>query len=206
MNRLAILGASGHGKVVAEIAELNGWDVVFFDDAYPSVDRLAHWAVIGCTQDLLNALQDFDSCFVAIGNNKIRLDKQTLLISKGVVFPVFVHPFAMVSRYAKLGAGSVVMAGAVINPFAQIGQACIINTASTIDHDCELADGVHLSPGANLAGAVTIGECSWIGIGASVKQCLKIGANVVVGAGAAVVSDVADDLTVVGVPAKALVK
>jgi sugar O-acyltransferase (sialic acid O-acetyltransferase NeuD family) len=206
MKRLAILGASGHGKVVAEIAELNGWDVVFFDDAFPSVTCLAHWAVVGNTQDLLQKLSEFEGCFVAIGNNRFRLDKQKMLMEKGAIFPALIHPTAVVSRYAKIGAGSVVMAGAIINPFAQINQACIVNTAATIDHDCVLAIGVHISPGANLAGAVTVCECSWIGIGASVKQCLQIGSNVVVGAGAAVVSDVADNLTVVGVPAKTLVR
>ncbi|MBE0484487.1 MAG: acetyltransferase [Bacterioplanes sp.] len=203
---MAILGASGHGKVVAEIAELNGWDVVFFDDAFPSVNGLAHWPVVGSTHDLLNDLQRFDGFFVAIGNNRIRLDKQRMLAQKGATFPVLIHPSAVVSRHANVQAGCVVMAGAVVNPFALINQACIVNTAATIDHDCVLAEGVHISPGANLAGAVSVGACSWVGIGASVKQCVKIGANVVAGAGAAVVSDVADNLTVVGVPAKVLVK
>ena len=83
---------------------------------------------------------------------------------------------------------------------------CVPTEDSGNEYDCVLADGVHVSPGANLAGAVSVGVCSWVGIGASVKQCLLIGSNVVVGAGAAVVSDVADNLTVVGVPAKALVR
>lgn len=204
MKRLAILGASGHGKVVADIAELNDWDVVFFDDAYPGVACLEHWLVVGNTDDLLAVLQDFDGCFVAIGNNKVRLAKKKLLMEKSVEFPVLIHPSAVVSRYAKFGRGTVVMAGAVINPFVQVGQACILNTATTIDHDCVLDDGVHISPGANLAGSVSVGKYSWIGIGASVKQCSVIGSNVVVGAGAAIVSDVQDNITVVGVPARPL--
>ncbi|MBT6282943.1 MAG: acetyltransferase, partial [Phycisphaerae bacterium] len=77
-------------------------------------------------------------------------------------------------------------------------------TGATVDHDCELADGVHISPGANLGGNVTVGECSWIGIGACVKNGVTIGKNVIVGAGAAVVQDVPDNVTVVGVPAKEL--
>lgn len=201
MKRLAMLGASGHGKVVADIAEINGWDVVFFDDAFPSVNGLAHWPVVGRTEELLNDLQCFDGCFVAIGQNRIRLEKQQMLAKKGATFPVLVHPTAVISRHAHVDLGCVVMAGAVINPCAQINQACIVNTAATVDHDCMLADGVHISPGVHLAGAVSVGECSWIGIGASVKQCLSIGANVVVGAGAVVVKDIADNLTVVGVPA-----
>lgn len=205
MRRLAILGASGHGKVVAEIAELNDWQVFFFDDAYPSIQQLAHWSIVGTTQDLLNSLQQYDGCFVAIGNNRIRLDKEKLLLESGAYFPVLIHPSAVVSGYASVGAGSVVMAGAMINPFAQIGQACIINTASTVDHDCALADGVHISPGAHLAGGVSVGECAWVGIGSAVKQCLHIGSNTLVGAGAAVVANVADGLTVAGVPAKPMI-
>lgn len=206
MKRLAILGASGHGKVVAEIAELTGWDVCFFDDAFPSVNALAHWSVVGNTDDLLNDLQRFEGCFVAIGNNRIRLAKQQMLAQMDATLPVLIHPSAVVSRYAMLEAGCVVMAGAVINPFVRINRACIINTAASVDHDCVLDDGVHISPGAHLAGAVSVGPCSWVGIGASVKQCVKLGSNVVVGAGAVVVSDIADNLTVVGVPAKTLIK
>ena len=202
MKRLAILGASGHGKVVAEIAELNGWDVVFFDDRFPSFNCVAHWSVIGTTLDLFNGLGNFDCCFVAIGNNRVRLEKQRALTNKGAAFPVLIHPNAVVSRYASVEAGSVVMAGAVINPFVEVKQACIINTSASVDHDCVLAEGVHISPGAHLAGAVLIGECSWVGIGASVKQSLQIGSDVVVGSGASVVLDIIQNETVVGVPAK----
>ncbi|MBO1926311.1 acetyltransferase [Thiomicrorhabdus sp. 6S2-11] len=202
MKHLAILGASGHGKVVAEIAELNGWKVSFFDDAHPNLTQIEHWSVEGTTQDLIDSVSVFQGCFIAIGNNAIRITKQVELSALGFHFPVLIHPAAIVSRLAKLEAGTVVMAGAVINPFAKIGQACIINTASTIDHDCVLADGVHVSPGANLAGAVEVGHCSWVGIGSKVKQCIKIGHHVVVGAGAAVVSDISDHQIVVGVPAK----
>jgi len=205
MKKLAVLGARGHGKDVAEIAELNGWGVVFFDDAFPSVNSLAHWSVVGNTQDLLAGLQSFDGCFVAIGNNRIRLAKQQMFSEKGATFPVLIHPSAVVSRYAVIGEGTVIKANAVVNTFAKVGVACIVGTVSTIAHDCVLGDSVHVSPGANVAGAVIIGDCTWIGLGATVRQCSKIGANVVVGASAAVVKDVSDGLTVVGVPAKVLI-
>ena len=202
--RLAILGASGHGKVVAEIAELNGWQVAFYDDAYPEISKLEHWQVQGKGADLLVSLSDYDGCLVAIGNNRIRLEQMACLQAQKVHFPVLLHPSAVVSHYAQIDDGSVVMANAVVNPFATIGQGCIINTSATIDHDCVLADGVHISPGANLAGAVSVGARSWIGIGASVKQCLSIGSDVTVGAGSVVIEDIADHLTVAGVPAKIL--
>lgn len=205
MNRLAILGASGHGKVVAEAAEFSGWDdIVFFDDKWPVLTANGHWPVLGDTAALLSGHHSFDGVIVAVGNNSTRLKKLELLSSEGVRLVSVVHPQATVSPHALLGLGSVIMAGSVVNVDASLGMGCIINTCASVDHDCLLADGVHISPGAHLAGGVTIGECSWIGIGASVLQLIQIGAGVVVGAGAAVVNEVSDQCIVVGVPARTL--
>lgn len=202
MNRLAILGASGHGKVVADCAECGGWrEIVFFDDAWPGVSLNGRWSVIGATQSLLDSLSEYDGVLVAIGNNRIRYDKSAQLDHAGAKLVTVVHPAAQVSRYAHIGNGSVVFAGAVVNVDAVIGNAGIVNTGATVDHDCNLGKAVHVSPGAHLAGGVSVGDRSWIGIGASVRQMISIGADVVVGAGAAVVRDVADGQTVVGVPA-----
>lgn len=206
MKHLAVFGASGHGKVVAEIAEMTGWQVSFFDDAYPNIRQVEHWPVLGNTIDFESRKEEFNGAFVAIGNNAVRLVKLNGLMGMGVELPTLIHPNACVSQYAHIGYSCVVMAMAVINPFVKIGFGGIINTASTLDHDCVLGDCVHVSPGANLAGGVTVGSCSWVGIGASVKQYLNIGSNVLVGAGAAVVSDVADNVTVVGVPAKSITR
>ncbi|KOY22933.1 acetyltransferase [Vibrio parahaemolyticus] len=208
MNRTcAILGASGHGKVVAEIAELNGYtNIEFFDDRWPGLQNVEHWPVKGNSETLLKIAAQFDLTVIAIGNNKIRLEKQNQLSTAGAKFSVLEHPRATISRHSQLGVGTVVMAGAVINPFVQVGEACIINTAATIDHDCSLADGVHVSPGCNIAGGVIIGEGSWLGIGSQVKQLISIGAGVTVGAGATVVNRVPDFQTVVGTPAQLLNK
>jgi len=202
MKRLAILGASGHGKVVAEIAELLGWNVTFFDDAFPEISTLEVWQVKGTTTDLLASISDFEGCIVAIGNNEIRLDKTVMLQSKQANLVTLIHPSAVVSQYSQIGVGTVVMAGAVINPFASIGLASIINTSATVDHDCVLGNGVHISPGANLAGTVSIGNEGWVGIGAVIKQGLLIGEKVTVGAGAVVVSNLPSNVVAIGVPAK----
>jgi sugar O-acyltransferase (sialic acid O-acetyltransferase NeuD family) len=205
VKHLALFGASGHGKVVAEIAELTGWQVSFFDDAYPEIKQLEHWRVLGNSAGFELQQHEFAGAFVSIGNNVIRLAKIKWLMSMGVELPTLIHPDACVSGYAQIAHSSVVMAMAVVNPFAKLGYGCIVNTAATVDHDCMLAECVHISPGANLAGAVSVGECSWIGIGASVKQCLTIGSQVMVGAGACVVADVANNVTVMGVPAKSMI-
>lgn len=206
MKHLALFGASGHGKVVAEIAELTGWQVSFFDDAYPNVKQVEHWSVLGSSIDFEMRKEEFDGAFVSIGNNRVRLTKLNWLMSMGIELPTLIHPTACVSRYAQIEQSSVVMAMAVINPFAKIGRGGIINTAATVDHDCMLGECVHVSPGVHLAGAVSVGDCSWIGIGASIRQCVTIGSQVMVGAGASVVSDIEDNLTVVGVPARVLLR
>lgn len=202
MPTIGILGASGHGKVVAEIAELNGYSVTFFDDTFPEESRLEHWGIIGNSRDLISKSELFDATFVAIGANDIRAQMhQALKICKAKM-PALIHPRALVSQYARIQEGTVVMANAVINPFVQVGRGCIVNTSCSIDHDCILGDFVHLSPGVGLAGAVKIEDLTWIGMGASVKQCVVIGKNVMVGAGALVLNDIEADRIAFGVPAK----
>lgn len=203
MKRLAILGASGHGKVVADTAELCGWDdVVFFDDAWPDLNSNGCWSVIGDTQSLIQNRESFHGAVVAIGNNALRLAKLEQLQAAKIPLVSIFHPNSVISQYANIKLGSVVFAGAVINVDVMIGKGAIINTSATIDHDCVLGDAVHISPGANLAGNVHVGSLSWIGIAATVKQGITISENVVVGAGSAVISNVKTGVKVVGVPAK----
>lgn len=203
MKTLAILGAGGHGKVVADAAICAGWsEIAFFDDSYASTCRVGPWNVVGTNAEFRLRAGDFEGVTVAIGDSRTRLAwiDESLIKSSNLVS--IVHPFSYVSRHAQIGAGSMILAGAVVNPFARLGRGCIVNSGATVDHDCELADAVHVSPGAHLAGSVRVGTCSWIGIGASVRQGIAIGAHVIVGAGAAVVHDVMDGQTVVGVPAR----
>lgn len=202
MRRLAVFGASGHGKVVAEIAESCGWDeIVFFDDAWPSITTNGCWVVEGTGQALADNLRKFSGIFVAIGNNRIRAERIGWLLELSAPLVSLVHPSAVVSKYAELGAGSVVMPGVVVNVSACVGVGAILNTGCSVDHDCDIGSCVHISPGARLAGGVIVGNHSWVGIGACVKQRIRIGENVTVGAGAAVVSNLPDGVTAVGVPA-----
>lgn len=203
MKRLAILGASGHGKVVADTAECCGWQAVeFFDDAWAGLQENGVWPVVGDTTTLMGRLADFDGVLVAIGNNRIRHAKLLELQAAGARLATLIHPAATVSRYAAIGEGTVVFAGAVVNAYARINLGGILNTGCSIDHDCVLGDAVHISPGARLAGGVRVGDLSWVGIGASVRQLISIGQRVVVGAGSAVVTDIPNDVMVAGVPAK----
>lgn len=203
MSRIAIVGAGGHGKVVADIAVELGWqDICFFDKAWPEKKNNGSWDVIGNTEILLNTLEKFKEVFVAIGNNAIRQKTVELLIRQELSIATLIHSRAYVSRGATVDAGSVMMANAVVNIDAKVGKGCIINTGATVDHDCLLENYVHIGPGANLGGNVTVREGAWVGIGASVRQGIIIGKNSIVGAGAVVVKDVPDNVTVVGNPAK----
>ncbi len=203
MRHLAILGASGHGKVVADTAERCGWQSVkFFDDAWPERQENAAWSVVGDTAALMSRLAGFDGVLVAIGNNSIRHAKLLELKAAGARLATLIHPAAVVSRYATIGEGTVVFAGVVVNAGARVNPGAILNSACSVDHDCLLGDAVHISPGARLAGGVQVGDLSWIGIGASVRQQIRIGQRVMVGAGSAVVGDIPNDVTVAGVPAK----
>jgi sugar O-acyltransferase (sialic acid O-acetyltransferase NeuD family) len=205
VKRLAILGASGHGKVVADVAECCGWhEVIFFDDAWPEVSHNGHWKVEGDSQLLAASLDDFTGVIVAIGDNGIRAEKLRWLLDMSAPVVTLTHPSAIVSQYAELGAGTVVMPGVVVNVSACIGEGVILNTGCSIDHDCSIGDCAHISPGARLAGGVQIGAHSWVGIGACVKQLVHIGQQVTVGAGAVVVADLPDGVTAVGVPAKSI--
>lgn len=200
---LAILGASGHGKVVADAALEQGWPgVVFYDDAWPALTEVGRRRVVGDSASLFESLQDFDSVIVGIGRNAIRLAKLDELEALQATLATVIHPRASVSRFAEVGAGSVVFAGTVINVDARVGRGTIINTGATVDHDCMLGEGVHISPGAHLAGNVIVGDRTWVGMGAVVKQGIAIGKDVMVGAGAVVVDDVPDGATVIGVPAR----
>ena len=201
MRSLAILGAGGHGRVAADCAESLGWrKITLFDDG-PVAGSTMPWSVAGKGNDLIARLAEFDGVIVGIGNNEIRVRWHRRLIGQGANLVTLIHPKASVSAHCDIGAGSVVFAGAVVNIGSRLGQACIINTVATVDHDNILADGVHVSPGANLGGDVQVGEASWIGIGAAVRHGIVIGERVRVGAGAVVVKPIRDGLTVVGSPA-----
>jgi len=204
MRRLLIIGAGGHGVVVADAAEATReWSqIVFIDDAYPSINKVAEWNVLGDCSALRRLSKEIDAAVVAVGNNTVRMSLLAEVELAAIPLASIIHPSASVSRLSEIGGGTALLANTAVNARSTIGKGCIINTAASVDHDCRLADGVHVAPGANLAADVKVGERSWIGAGATVLEQIVIGSEVVVGAGAAVIRDVDDGLVVAGVPAK----
>lgn len=198
--RLAIVGASGHGKVIADMAKKLGYtDIVFFDDN-ETLTECNGYAVVGTGRDVkMFSDREF---VVAIGNAQIRKKIQQGLEDSGLHITTLIHPNAVIGENVALGAGTIVMAGAVVNPCVQVGRGCIINTCASVDHDCLIGDFVHVSVGAHVAGSVTIGDKTWIGAGATVSNNVAIVGECMVGAGAVVIKDIKDSGTYVGVPAR----
>lgn len=206
MTELWIVGAGGHGIVVADAARASGrWSrIVFFDDRWPEVTAVADWQVEGTVASLRERVTGHSAAelIVAIGNNHRRLSLGRELASAGARLATVIHPFSAISPLASIGAGTVLMAGTVVNPRARLGEAVIVNTGASVDHDCLIGDGVHLCPGSRLAGNVTVQDLAWFGIGAAAIQGVTIGTASTVGAGATVIRDVRESATVAGNPAR----
>ena len=200
--KIAIIGASGHGKVVAELAEFCGFEVIFFDDTLYSKKKVEDWPVKGSLNDLLEKRQEISFATVAIGDSIIRNKYTEILLNAGLELPILVHPNATVSKHSQLSQGTQVLAGAVINPFSIVGISCIINTNAVVEHDCVIGNYSHICPNATLAGGVNIGQHVWFGMNSCARQLIKIGEYTTIGMGSVVVEDIPSRVLAFGVPAK----
>lgn len=197
MNRLVIIGAGGHGKVVADNALKNGYTEICFVDDHASGSCMG-LPILG-TSAVLGALNDGRTDFViGIGSNPVRKH-----IAERYALPwiTLIHPSAQIAADAQLGPGTVVMAGAVVNPSARAGAHGIINTGAIVEHDNVLGDYVHISPRAALGGTVRIGALTHVGIGAVVRNNIEICSGCTVGAGAVVVKNINQSGVYAGIPA-----
>ncbi len=199
---LVIIGAGGHGRVVADIARKGKAykNLIFLDDAASVNDKVY---VSGKVSEYSKYLDNSDFV-VAIGNNRVRADIQQKLEFEGALFTSLVHPNATIGDGVELGRGTVVMAGVVVNSCAKIGNGVIVNTCSSIDHDCVIDDYTHVSVGAHIAGTVRVGKKVFVCAGATVINNMSICDECVIGAGAVVVKKITETGIYVGVPAKKL--
>jgi sugar O-acyltransferase (sialic acid O-acetyltransferase NeuD family) len=198
MKKLVIIGASGHGKVIADIALKTGYEEIVFLDDDDSVKTCAGFPVVGNSK-MISEYNDWDFV-VAIGNAQIRERLTDELANCSLA--TLIHPDAVIGREVEIGCGTVVMAGVVINSYTKIGRGCIINTCSSVDHDCNIGDFVHVAVGAHICGTVNVGNSTWIGAGSTVSNNIDICGNCKIGAGAVVIKNIEDAGTYVGVPAK----
>lgn len=200
MKKLLLLGASGHGKVVADIAQKNNYQEICFLDDRTDIDHCLQYPIVGPIEVLCD-YPDYD-VFVSIGNTSVRKQLLEMCFEKNRSVPTLIHPCAVIGPDVKIGSGSVIMAGAVINASSKIGTGCIINTGATIDHDNLIYDYTHISVGSHLCGRVSIGSGTWIGAGSCVSNNISICSNCTIGAGAVVVKNITEPGIYIGVPAR----
>ncbi len=193
---LVMLGAGGHAKVCYEIAvAMDQWEQIIILDDHPTNDFFETSGKLSDVENYPNA--DF---FVAIGDNKKRKKLLNDIQNKNYKIISLIHSSAIISPTVNVETGTVIMPGVVINANTKIGKGCILNTSCTVDHDNNIGDYVHISPGANLAGNVTIGALSWIGIGATILNNLSIEKEVILGAGSLVIKNLLKTGTYIGSP------
>jgi sugar O-acyltransferase (sialic acid O-acetyltransferase NeuD family) len=199
-DRIVVVGAGGHAKVVIATVRAAGGDVVAVYD-----DDQTRWGlqILGVPIQGPISSEEIGSApaIIAIGNNRTR---QSLAQRLHAQWVSVCHPNAIVHPSVSLGPGTVVFAGAVIQPDATIGAHSILNTAASVDHDCIVGDFVHIGPGVSVCGGVTLDEGVLLGVGAKVTPNVEIGPWSTAGAGAVCVVDVPGSTTVVGVPARSV--
>jgi len=204
--KVAIVGAGGHAKVVAEILRLKGWEVIgYIDDVNAERKGREFYGaqVLGGREVLADLLSSgVSNAIVGFGDNRRRLKIAGELSELGFDLVSAIHPNAVCAADVSIGEGTVVASGAVVGPSSRIGRNAIVNTQASLDHDCVVGDGAHVGPGAIVTGVVEVGECAWIGAGAVIADHKTIGAEAIVGAGAVVVKNVPEAVIVMGVPAR----
>ncbi len=206
--RLVVFGGGGHAKVVVDAAEKSR----HFSDIQVADDDPATWGkrLLGCTviggrEALLAFAGERPQVIVAIGSNSVRAEVAQWLLDHGFDLATVIHPSVQMGRGVRIGAGSFLAAGVVVNCDAEVGRHAILNTAASVDHDCRLGDAVHIAPGCRLCGHVRVGTQSLLGAGVVVIPSVRIGDSVLVGAGSTVLDDLPDGARVAGSPARPLV-
>jgi sugar O-acyltransferase (sialic acid O-acetyltransferase NeuD family) len=201
VDKVIIIGAGEHAQVVADILRLDGKSVLlgYLDDNLKLHSNFyLGLPVLGSIEQI--SVIEHDRIIIAIGDNARRKQIFESLRQQERKFITAIHPTAIIAPSAKIGIGTMICAGVIVNPAASIGNNVILNTGSTIDHHNQIEDHVHIAPGVNLGGTVTVREGAFIGIGAKVIPQREIGCWSIVGAGAAIINDIEPKSLYVGVP------
>lgn len=199
-NDIYLIGAGGHAKVILALLEEQGRKCLgIYDDNKALCGKtLLGVPIIGVVNELAD--KNGISAVIAIGNNNVR--KHIAGTFHNLHWTTLIHPYSWVHKSVKIQEGSVIFAGAVIQPDARIGKHTIINTSASIDHDCVIGNFCHIAPGCHLAGRVNVEDNTFIGVGTAVIPSISIISNTTIGAGAVVVNDIKETGTYIGIPAK----
>ena len=200
---VVLVGYSGHGYVVADIALASDMNLKYYTDKSKILKNPFDLSYLGFEGNLDYKFWDKDCSYIlGIGDNLIRRKTADLLISKEVTLLNVTHPSASISTKVQFGIGNFISRNVSVNALVKIGDICILNTGCIIEHECVIGNAVHIAPGAVLAGNVEIGNNTFVGANTVIKQGLKIGRNVIIGAGSVILKDIADNKKIVGNPGK----
>jgi sugar O-acyltransferase (sialic acid O-acetyltransferase NeuD family) len=212
MNQILLIGASEHAKVVMDIVEKEGkYKILGLIDSYkPAGEDVFGYKILGAEDTLVNLFKSGEALggIITIGNNWTRhkMAGKIKALLPEFNFITAVHPSANIARGVGIGAGSVLMAGAIVNSDSKIGEHCILNTKSALDHDCVMGDFSSLAPGVTTGGKVSIGAFSAISLGANIIHGVNIGEQTVLGAGSVALKDIPSYCVAYGVPARVVRK
>jgi len=212
MDEILLIGASEHAKVVMDVIEKEGrYKIHGLIDSYkPAGEDVFGYKILGAEEMLVELFSTGKVAggIITIGDNWTRhkMVEKIKAILPEFKFMTAVHPSATIARGVTIGAGSVLMAGVVVNSDSKVGEFCILNTRSSLDHDCVMGDFSSLAPGVIAGGKVSIGAFSAISLGASIIHGVNIGEQTILGAGAVALTDIPDDCVAYGIPAKVIRK
>lgn len=191
--KIAIVGAGGHGKVVGEIAALNHYEIIdFFDDKIKKNKKFP-FRIAGPVDKLKVLKNNYETFFVAIGDNKIRYKIIKWLKKLKVNLATLIHPNSTISQFSTIGVGTCIMANAVVNAGTLVNEGVIVNTSASIDHDCIIEAFSHISPNSSISGNVIIRKFSHIGTGTCIHPGINIGSNVKTAVGSRIFKDIIDN-------------
>ncbi len=208
MSNIVIVGASGQAKVIIDIVEQEGRHSIvgLLDRARAAGECTLGYPILGQEEDLpgLTSLHRVEGILVAIGDNFVRSQVSTRMhdLCPDLPFVTAIHPRAIIGRDVTIGAGTVIMAGAAVNPCASIGRGCILNTLASLDHDSVMDDFSSLAPHVATGGDCRIGKYTAVCIGAVLSHGVEIGDNSVIGANSTVLRSLPSNVVAFGCPAK----